>query len=347
MNSSERVLAAIQGVKTDRRAVILVLSLYGAGLIKCPLPEYYTNANAYIDGQLTAREKFGHDVVFSPFALPLLGKAFGSEVRYFNDQPPNMIAPAYNDPAAFLQTPLPDIDSEPALLYLRETLQGLVTASKQQYPVAAISLSAVDIPIMIFGINTWLEIMLFDQKNAMLILEKCSDFFIKWTNTLFNDGAAFVALPLTFANLRIITPKLLKEIALPALNNTFARCKGPLIVHHAGGFFQDMLPCLRDLPNVIGFCLGKQDNLTDARNIVKPDALILGNIDGPDLLGKDAGQIHQQVTMLLEQQQNDNHFVLSTSAPDIDLFVPQENILAIIQAANDFHKGFHNASVCR
>ncbi|MCP4414546.1 MAG: uroporphyrinogen decarboxylase, partial [Gammaproteobacteria bacterium] len=39
MNSRERVLAAFHGKPMDRRAVSLVLSLYGARLTQCELPE--------------------------------------------------------------------------------------------------------------------------------------------------------------------------------------------------------------------------------------------------------------------------------------------------------------------
>ncbi len=88
MRSLDRVLATIDAQPTDRRAVSLTLSLYGAGLTGCPLTRYYNDPGEYALGQARALETIGPDILFGPFALPLEGEPFGSEVRIFDDQAP-------------------------------------------------------------------------------------------------------------------------------------------------------------------------------------------------------------------------------------------------------------------
>ena len=335
MNSSERVMAAIQGKLSDQRAVALTLSLYGAKLINCPLEEYYSSAKAYAQGQQAVRELFKPDIMLAPFSFPLLGGPFGSEILFFENHPPNLIRPAIDDPNDIEQLEMPDIDSEPMLCYIRESLREMVSDAKGEYPVAPSALTPIDLPIMILGIETWLETVLFNHTLTQKILEFTSDFFLRWTNALFDDGAACIILPAPFANLRIVTRKFLTETAISNLNESFAQCKGPLIMHHGGVSYIDTLKYINCLPNTIGYCVGKEDDLAESREIIGSDSLLLGNIDGPSLHKRKPEDIYNQTSKIINSRIEDKHFILSSSAADIDLETPPENIHAIIQAVKD------------
>jgi hypothetical protein len=49
-------------------------------------------------GQLQTREKYGHDCLYGFFYAPVEVEAFGAEVIYFNDGPPNSGTPFIQDP---------------------------------------------------------------------------------------------------------------------------------------------------------------------------------------------------------------------------------------------------------
>ena len=85
MNSIERISATLQGKPTDRRAVSLLLPLYGARLTDCKPSKYYTDAAAYARGQSAVRETFQPDVLFGPFAVALEGAAFVSVMTANNE----------------------------------------------------------------------------------------------------------------------------------------------------------------------------------------------------------------------------------------------------------------------
>ncbi len=337
MNSSERVMAAIQGKPTYRRAVALTLSLYGAKLINCPLKEYYNNYKLYAEGQLAIRETFQPDILLAPFALPLLGAAFGSRIKYFANHPPNIAKPVLSNPNDISSLGMPDIDTDPILKYIRESLREMVSNADGEYPVSAVALSPVDFPIMILGIEAWLDTVLFNHDLTKRILEISTKFFLDWTSALFNDGATCIILPAPFANLRIVTRKFLTKTAIPNLKESFAQCLGPLILHHCGTSYHDTLPYITDMPNTIGYCIGKEDNLAESRNAIGSNTLLLGNIDGPSLYKRDPEHIYKQTCEIIEDRKEDPHFILATSAADIELETPEENIQAIIQAAKETH----------
>jgi len=336
VNSTQRIMATIQGAPTDRRAFVLIMSLYGARLTGCPLKDYYTDPDAYFQGQLAVQQKFEPDVLFSPFVLPYLGAAYGSQIKLFADQPPNLATPAIERAKDFASLTMPDVDANVHLTYLRKCLRRLTKEYKNAIPVGAFALSPVDLPSMIMGMEVWLETLLFDPHLAEAIIEQVTVHFIEYTDALFSDGVSFIVLPLPFANLRIITPKIATQIAVPCLKRAFERVAGPLVLHHVGASFLKSLAHLQGLPNVLGYYVGKEDSLVEAREIVGPQKTLLGNIDGPGLRKRTADDIHQQALDILDQMQDDPRFILATSSPDIDLETPEANIQAIINAVKAF-----------
>ena len=336
MNSMERVLSAIQGAPVDRRAVSLTLSLYGARLTQCPLKEYYTNPARYLEGQLAVHELCRPDVLFTPFALTAEAEAFGSERVFFDNGPPNIKKPAVSCAADFIKIALPDIDSHPSLLYLREATRLLAASAKQTVPIAAIALNPVDLPAIVMGIENWLETLLFDEKATKLILEKTCTFFIKWANGLLADGANFLALPSMFTNPKILTKQIVEKTILPAVHAAFAEVKGPLVFHHGGNRLEEFMPLYTTLPNVAAFVIDSRDHFAEIRKHTGPERLLLGNINGPNLWRLKPEQVKQQCEKILADRQGDPYFILATSDADIAYDTPLENITTIVETVANF-----------
>jgi len=335
MNSLERVFAAVEGKPVDRPAVTLTLSLYGAKLTGCPLKEYYNNPEAYADGQSAVREELQPDILFTPFALAAEGEAFGSRVAYF-DYAPNIAKPVTTSAEEAAQIPLPDVDSHPRLLFIREAIRILAARYGDQVPIAGILLSPVDLPALIMGIDAWLETLLFDSAAAQRVIELTSRFFIQWANALLSDGATFLVFPCNFSNPDIVTEKILKEIAIPVYQETFSEIQGPLVIHHGGARLAPFIEHYNPLPNVLAFVLDSRDTFAKAREKVGPSRVLIGNIDGPNLIQKTPMDIRTECEGLLSDRSDDRHFIMGTSNADVAYDTPPENILAMIQAAKDY-----------
>ena len=155
MNSMERVVAAIQGQPINRRAVSLVLSLYGAKLTNCPLTDYYTNPTAYARGQFAVRETLQPDILLGPLAFCLEGQVFGSQVRFFENQAPNLTSPAISSADEIQRLTTPDINSHPTLTFFQEAIRQMSDQHGQEVPIAAVTLNPVDLPAMIMAKTRW------------------------------------------------------------------------------------------------------------------------------------------------------------------------------------------------
>ena len=105
--SLDRVLAALAGKPQPRPPFTLTLSLYGARLTGCPLTEYYRKPERYAEGQEAVLDLCSPDILFSPFVLTLEAEAFGSELKFLPDNPPNIRKPAVRSADEFIRLPLP------------------------------------------------------------------------------------------------------------------------------------------------------------------------------------------------------------------------------------------------
>jgi len=335
VNSLERVTCAIKGEVSDRPAVSVTLSMYGARLTGCPLDKYYTVSAAYVEGQSAVKEIFHPDIIFTPFVLTAEGEAFGSRVKFFKNQPPNMSEPSVKSAEEFLKLPVPDIDSSKRLLYIRKATGELAGKYGKEIPLAGILLGPADLPALVMGIDAWLYTLMFNRDEARKVLEKTGQFFINWSNALLRDGANFVAIPAVFSSPSNVTRTIIEELILPLYREVFKEVMGPVILHHGGTPVTPVMDYYIDLPNVAAFVIDNRDSFSEARIKTGSERLLLGNIDGATLNKREAGEIRDKCLKILEDRRNDRHFILSTSGPDVPYDTPVENIQAIISSVSE------------
>ena len=331
MTSLERVVAALQGEPQPRPPFTMVLSLYGARLTGCPLADYYRQPERYAEGQEAVLELCAPDILFSPFALPLEGEAFGCELCSLPTGPPNIRKPAVRSAEACLRLPLPDVDSHPSLLYLRNSVRRLAAEHRGQTPICAVMTAAVDLPKMLMGIDLWIETLLFAPEVAAAILEKAHLHFVRMANALLADGADFIGLTTMATSPNILFPKLIDTVILPALARSFAEVRGPIVFHHGGNPMAALLPKYLDLPNVAGFLIDHRDRFAEARAIVGPQRLLLGNLNGPTLSRIPQDSVLNQVDRILADRRDDPCFLFCTSAADVSFDTPPTMIRAIAE----------------
>ena len=335
MNSMERVLATLKGNQIDRRAICLTLSLYGARLTECDLTEYYNDPRAYVRGQAAVREAIQPDILFGPFSLALEGEVFGSQAQYFDRHAPNLANPAIS-PEDIDRLQAPDLDTHPRVIYFREAIELLAKEHGQDLPIAAVALNPVDLPIMILGVDGWLQTLLFDEVGRKKILDLTIPYFIQRINALFYAGAAFVIMPSAFVNPSIITSDIAKTFTIPAMREALSQVEGPLLLHSGGAPMAPFLHLFKELPNVVGYVINGQEDLVQARSQIGPSPALLGNIEGSTLFERTPDDIFDECQQILKNRREDPHFIVGSTGPDISFDTPLENIVVIRTAVEAF-----------
>ncbi|NVN91462.1 MAG: uroporphyrinogen decarboxylase family protein [Desulfuromonadales bacterium] len=339
MTSMERVVAALQGTVADRRACAMTLSLYGAKLTGCPLTEYYCDPHSYLKGQIAVAEQCSSDILFTPFALALEARAFGSELVSLQKSPPTVRKPFIRNPDDIGKIRVPERGSDKGLLYLQASARLLVEHFNGTVPVCGVLTSPLDLPAIIMGMESWLEILLFDRERALTVISLMSEYFVAMANSLFENGINFLALPMMFTNPQLVFQKTIEELIIPALAKMFAQLKGPIVFHHGSNPLVGYLPLYRTLPNVAGFVLDQRDDFTVARKEIGENVLLLGNLEGPTLGKISPGLAMEKTRTILDNRKYDRHFIFATSSADVAWDTPLETIRGIGELVRQYGAG--------
>lgn len=339
MTSLERVMSALEGRSSGRPPFTMTLSLYGARLTGCPLEEYHRNAAAYDEGQAAVRALCQPDILFAPFALSIEAAAFGCELQVFADYAPNIRRPAVRGPESFLAMDLPDPDSSPQLLYLREAVRLMATRWKREVPVCAVLTAPVDLPALVMGIDGWIDTLITRPDLARTVLERCTRHFVGLANALLAEGAAFVALPMIFTNPRFLYQKLVDEMILPVIREAFAEVQGPIVIHHGGNRLLPTVQALLDLPQVAAYAFDNRDSLAEARSILGPGRLMLGGIHGPTLGYGPIEVCLARVKAVLDDRGHDPAFIFASAGADVPYAVEPARIVEIARAIQSWGPG--------
>ncbi len=333
MNAGERVMAALTGQVPDRPPKTALFSLYGAKLAEVPLDEYYRDPRAYVRGQIAACETFQPDIVFSPFAFALFGGAFRGELKRHANMAPVLLRPGVGRCADIDHIQFPDVDSNQHLIYFREAVRHLRSTLGPEVPIAAPSLTPLDLPAMVYGLETWTDAFLFDVDAVRRTLDRIVPFFVAWSNALLADGAACIVMPAAFVSPAILPPQVVAERCLPILSDAFRQVKGALVMHHGGSTMLPLLPFWKNLPaNVVAFAIAENDDPTQARALLGAERVIM---TGPDAVGfprRSPGEIQEQARRLAAIARENPRFIMTTTGPDLPWTTPRETVAAWFDA---------------
>jgi hypothetical protein len=89
MTSMQRVLTTLGHREPDRVPFFLLLSLHGAKELGVSIKAYFSKPENVVEGQMRLLKKYRHDCVYGFFYAPVEIEAFGGEVVFSDDGPPN------------------------------------------------------------------------------------------------------------------------------------------------------------------------------------------------------------------------------------------------------------------
>jgi len=329
MSGRERVFSVLSGKAPERRPFSALLSLYGARLIQCPLREFYADSKKYVQGQCAALETFGLDVIFAPFAMALFGEAFGGEAGYLEDQAPNLYRPAIPSAEHLDELKVPDVDSHPGLLFFREAIRGLKKSKGEEAALAAILPGPADLPILLMGLEAWLDTLLANPDGTRRTLDLTTPFFLKLARAFVEDGADALVLPAALMTRAVGSPGIVDEVALPVLRDALEELRAPVIVHHVGGRFRKYLDRVARLPFLAAVVLDPRDDPLEAKKILPEETAVVCGPDAGGLPAASPREVEDECRKLLEIFREEPRFILATTGADVPLETEPDRIHAM------------------
>ena len=331
MNSLERTMAAISHTEPDRVPLFLLLSLYGAKELQMPVRQYFSQPANVVKAQLLMREKYSNDCLYTFFYAPIEVEAFGGEVIFVDDGPPNSGRPIISSLSDIASLELPVVEDTPCLKRVLEATAMLKAEVGDTVPLIGVVMSPYSLPVMQMGFEKYLELIYDhpDEFDALMRLNE--EFCVAWANAQLAAGATAICYFNPLSSPNMIERERYLVTGYPVDQRTIARINGPTATHLASGI---ALPVIDDIialgSAVLGF--SERDDLSAIKEASRGRICLLGNLNGIDMVNWSPAQAENAVKRVITAAGAGGGLILSDNHGEIPWQVKEETLLAIGEA---------------
>lgn len=335
MTSFERTMAAISHQEPDRVPLFLLLSHYGAKELQVPIKEYFSKPRSVVNAQLTMKDKYKNDCIYSFFYAPIEIEAFGGEVIFVDDGPPNSGEPFLKSFEAIKTLEVPLIQNSKSLQRVLEATKMLKEKVGNETPIIGVAMSPFSLPVMQMGFEKYLELLYFGKDYFTMLMKINEEFCVAWANAQLEAGATAICYFNPLASPNMIERDYYLSTGYKVDKQTVARIKGATATHLASGI---ALPVIDDIIStgtaVIGF--SANDDLDKIKKAAQNKICLLGNLNAVDMVNWDTKRVETEIKTIIAKAGIGGGLILSDNHGDIPWQVPEDVLLAISETVQRF-----------
>lgn len=331
MTSLQRVVTTLGYREPDRVPFFLAVTMHGARELGLSIKEYFSRAEHVAEGQLRMRERYGHDCLNGCFYAPVEEEAWGGEVVFSDDGPPNSGTPMIGSPEGIYRLTPPSIRETPCLAEVLKAQRIMKARVGDDVPIIGVVVSPFSLPVMQMGFGPYLDLMyehpaLFDRLMAVN-----EEFCVAWANAQLEAGATFICYFDPVSSPSIVTREIYLKNGFPVAKRTIARIKGPTATHLASG---RSLPIIGDIMETGTKALGVStlEELKAVKEACCGRLTVVGNLNGIDMRHWSDKEAEQAVKHAIAGAGHGGGFVLADNHGEIPWQVPESVLTAIAEA---------------
>jgi uroporphyrinogen decarboxylase len=318
INGMDRVVAAVNGEKSDRIPVFCNLFEQGAIELNMSIEDYYSRGENIAEAQLKLREKYQYDNVWSLSYVGQEVDALGKQkILFAEDGSPNIeehIVKTYDD-IEKLEVP-DDLGSHEAFSEQLKCLQILKNEIGGQYPICVYITASLGLPILLMGMDKWFE-LLFSGPSKLrdLMIQKCHQYFVKEIDFYRKNGADCLVYSNPFGSTDTVSLKYFMDFCLPWIKKDFDAVGPDGLVYYCGmsRFNKVIEPLLEQIP-IQTFYLSPLDSVSEGKKAVNGRALTCGVVNDIKLVNMSNDEIVTHVKSLIDAGKPGGKFLLGASA---------------------------------
>jgi uroporphyrinogen decarboxylase len=330
LTSLQRVLTSLGHQEPDRVPLMLLLTMHGAKELGLSIKDYFSRPEYMVEGQLRLRRKYGQDCYYTLAHAPLENVAWGGEVIFAEDGPPNSGQPQIKaEDIANLE--VPHVRDAPGLQQVLTFTRNLSEQVAGDAPLIGVVMSPFSLPVMQMGFNHYLDLMLEQPERFERLMQLNEEFCVEWANAQLDAGANAICYFDPVSSPTIVPRDLYLRTGFQIAQRTLARIKGPTVTHFASG---RTLPVLDDLPQTGTFGIGvsTEEDLAELKRVATGRITILGNLNGITMRRWTAAEAEREVKAAIAAAGRGGGFLLSDNHGEIPFQVGEETLLAIGEA---------------
>jgi uroporphyrinogen decarboxylase len=327
----ERVLGALTRRPTDRVPMALTLGLHAGGELGLTLKQVFSDPALVVEGALRLRAKYGSDAVQGTWYAPIEHEAWGGDLTWYDDGPPNAGAPVVRDVEDIVRLEPPRVEDNPRILAMLASIADLRERLGPDVPILGGVVSPFSLPVMQLGFEAYLGVLLERRDlwdRLMLVNEAWT---VAWGNAQLAAGASALAYFDAVASATIVPPELYAETGAKVATRTISRLNGGTITMLASGRAMPVLPHLLET-GTLAIGPSTFDPLPEVVDACRGRATVVGNLNGIAMRHWTPAQAESEVRRLLRVAGRDGNLIVCDNHGEIPLSVPDEVIHAIAEA---------------
>ncbi len=331
MTRMQRVLTALSHQEPDRVPFFLPLTMHGAQELGLSIKEYYARAEHVVEGQVRMLQKYRHDALFSFFYASVEVEAWGNEVIYTDDGPPNAAEPFLRTPSMIPDLQVPVVKESPSLVKVLEATQMIRSRVGPDVPIIGVVMSPFSLPVMQMGFDRYIE-LIYEQPDLFAqLMQVNEEFSVAWANAQLEAGATTIGYFDPVSSPTIIPRELYLKTGWPIMQRMYARIQGPTATLFASGL---VLPVLEDILEVGTALVGASayEDITQMKAMCRGKSTVIGNLNAIEMCRWTVEQAEQEVKKVLAAAAPGGGFMLCDNHGEIPFQVPEDVLLAIADA---------------
>lgn len=331
MTSLQRVNTSLSFKEPDRVPLLLLLTYHGAKELDMSLEQYFSKSEYVVKAQLYLKEKYQNDCLNPFFYGALDSEAFGSEVIYSGETPPNCGPPIIKTPEDILKLTPPSVKNTPCLIKCLKTISDLRAHAGPEVIIPGTVISPYSLPIMQMGFDKYIELM-YEQPELFWQLMKVNEAFcLDWANAQFEAGADVISYVDPCAASSIMPTELYEKTGFEVAKRMILGFKGPSCYALASQSAQSILPLMKKT-GAVAVAAGYVDDMHSVKKSVQNELAVLGNLSGIEMCKWSPQDAENAIKHIIKTSGAGGGIVISESTGEIPFHVKEEVLLAISEA---------------
>jgi len=335
MTSMERVLTALSHKEPDRVPLFLLLTMHGAKELGLSIRDYFSKAENVVEGQLRLCKKYRNDCLFPFFYAALEIEAFGGEVIFREDGPPNSGTPFIAEIEDIQHLVAPSVKESKILQRALHAIERLKEQSHNTIPIIGVAISPFSLPVMQLGFDKYLEVMHFHPDLFDKLMRVNQAFCIEWANAQIKAGATAIGYFDPVSSTTIIPREFYQKTGFRIACQTLPKIKGPTATHFASG---NCLPIIDYVMQTGTAAVGISalESLSALKQACKNRVTLIGNLNGIEMRKWSADKAFNIVAAAIYEAAGGGGFILSDNHGEIPWQVADETLHSISEAVMRF-----------
>jgi len=333
MNSMQRTLTTLGHQEPDRVPHFLLTTMHGAKELDLSIEEYFSCSKNVVEGQMRLLKKYRSDCLYPFFYGAIEIEAWGTDVIYSPNGPPNAGSPIIRSPETIESLQPPKVPESPCLIRVLDTIHELKSRVGDSVPIIGVAISPFSLPVMQMGFDRYIE-LIYEQPARFEQLMRINEAFTEeWANAQLAAGATAIVYFDPVSSTTNIPKSLYLKTGLKVATRTISRIKGPTATHFASG---RCLSIMSDVAETGTKAIGVStlENLAELKIAANMQVCLLGNLNGIEMRHWTAEQAEENVKSAIAKAGKGGGLILSDNHGEIPWQVPEEVLLSISSAVD-------------